>query len=69
MPDKLYLWRIKVRGHRLWCHAPDADAALVDFIKQTDEPLGEYCLEWEEPKNLDGSPIDPAERAAALRNY
>lgn len=66
MPDKLYLWRIKLRGHPLWCHAPDSAAAMADFIKQTGEPLDEYCLEWEEPKNLDGSAIADAERVALL---
>jgi hypothetical protein len=62
MPDKLYLWRIKLRGHPLWCHAPSSAAAFADFTKQTGEPIVEYCLEWAEPKNLDGTPITESER-------
>lgn len=62
MNPKLYIWKIKLRGHTLWCHAPDSAAAMADFIKQTGEPLEEYCLEWQQPKNLDGTPITESER-------
>jgi hypothetical protein len=37
---------------------------MEDFIKQTNEPLEDYGLEWEPPVNLDGSPLPDAERDA-----
>lgn len=69
MPPKLYLWRIRMRGQRLYCHATDTTAALADFAKQTGEPVEEYCLEWEEPKNLDGTPVTAAERDALWESH
>ena len=63
MPDKLYLWRTRVRGYSLWCHAPSNYDAIQILTKQVGEPLEEYCLEWE-VVNLDGSPITDAERDA-----
>jgi hypothetical protein len=58
---KNYLWRIKLRSHPLWCHAPSSGAAMQEFIKQTGEPLDEYCLEWRKPTNLDGSELPESE--------
>ena len=61
MSKKQYLWRVKVRGTWLWCHASSDGEAIRILSEQTGEPLEEYCLEWQEPKNLDGSPITDAE--------
>lgn len=69
MTDKLYLWRIHLRGHRLWTHAPDAESALQNLTEQTGEPLVEYCLEWEPPANTDGSPLTDAERKQIWEKY
>jgi hypothetical protein len=68
MNPPLYLWRINLRGHILWCHAPSSEAALKNFIIQTGEPLEEYCLEWHSPKNLDGTEVSPAELQALIGN-
>lgn len=63
MVDKLYIWRIRLRGHPLWCHATDPTDAIRILSEQTGEPLEDYGLVWEEPKNLDGTPVTEAERA------
>lgn len=62
MTKKLYLWKIKLRGQWLWCHASSSEEALSNLTKETGEPLEEYCLEWQEPKNLDGTPVSDTER-------
>jgi len=58
---KKYIFKIKVRGVWLWCHATTAEDALAQMTKETGEPLGEHCLEWQRPKNLDDSDITEAE--------
>lgn len=61
MSDKKYIWKAKVRGHWLWCHARTNYEAINILSEQTGEPLEEYCLEWEDPRNLDGSKVTEAE--------
>ena len=61
MEKKLYLWRISLRGHPLWCHATDPSHATRIFTEQTGEPIEDYGLSWEYPKNLDGTPVTEAE--------
>jgi hypothetical protein len=63
---KKYIFKIKVRGVWLWCHASHAVQAIVILSKETGEPLEEYCLEWQRPKNLDGSEITDAEYDAIM---
>ena len=58
---KKYLFKVKLRGVWLWCHASTDTEALDILTKQTGESLEEYCLEWQRPKNLDGSDISEAE--------
>ena len=61
MEKKLYLWKVKVRGHWLWCHASSGAEAMEKWIAETGEPLDEYCLEWKAPTHLDGSKLTPVE--------
>jgi hypothetical protein len=61
MPDKQYIFVIHLRGQRIWCHATNPSHAISVFTEQTKEPIEDYGLEWERPKNLDGSPITDAE--------
>lgn len=64
MSQKKYIFVIRLRGQRIWCHATDPTDAVRIFTEQTGEPIEDYGLEWEQPKNLDGSPITEAERSA-----
>lgn len=56
---KLYLFKIKLRGQTLWCHASSWDDAVEQFTKQTNEPIEDYGLEWS-IRNLDGTLLDYA---------
>lgn len=52
-----YLYKIKLRGRWLWCHATDWSDAFRQFTEQTGEPVEEYGIECV-VKNLDGSALD-----------
>ena len=58
---KKYIFRIKLRGVWLWYHATTAEDALEQMAKDTGEPVEDYGMEWQRPKNLDGSEITDAE--------
>lgn len=54
-----YIFKIKLRGMELTCHASSWDDAVKQFSDQWGEPIGEYGLEWS-LRNLDGTVPDYA---------
>jgi len=63
---KKYIFRIKLRGVWFWYHASSAEEALMLMSKETGEPVEDYGMEWQRPKNLDGSEITDAEYDAIM---